>query len=134
MAKLLRMVVVFLFFLVFPFIAFGLPVDVQPPVQPEFKAIDTDKSGSINAEELQEYQVKKFMELDKDNNGVLDEKELKEDKTGAFAKADKDKDGKVTKQEAKSQFKEYFDRMDANKDTKVSGEEFTQYWPIVTKF
>lgn len=134
MIKLTRVVVVFLFLMViFPFIVFALQADIQP-VRPEFKSIDVDKGGSINAEEVQEYQAKKFNELDQDKNGVLDAKELKADETQSFAKADKDKDGKVTREEANAQFKEYFNGMDANKDAKVSEEEFTQYWPIVVHY
>ena len=56
---------------------------------------------------MQAYQEKEFNALDRDKNGAIDTNELKSDKTAVLQKADKNNDGKVTSQEASSQFKEY---------------------------
>jgi len=103
-------------------------------VQNEFRAMDADKNGSLNYEEMQSYQKAKFNQLDADNNGTLDMNELRADATNTHRLADKNMDGNVTPKEADSQFRDYFQQMDKNNDGQVSEADYTDYWKLIYRF
>jgi Ca2+-binding EF-hand superfamily protein len=107
---------------------------------PVIAALDTDKDGTISAEEL-ENAVKSLKTLDKNDDGKLTPDELRppggpgggpggpgfnfdpEQMIDRAFEADADGDNKLSKEEAPERMKENFDRIDANKDGGVTRDE-----------
>jgi Ca2+-binding EF-hand superfamily protein len=107
---------------------------------PVIAALDTDKNGTISAEEL-EKAVESLKTLDKNNDGKLTPEELRppggpgggpggpglnfdaEAMLDRAFQADADGDGKLSKEEAPSRMRENFDRIDADGDGGVTKEE-----------
>jgi Ca2+-binding EF-hand superfamily protein len=118
------------------------------PPSPVIAALDTDKDGTISAEEI-EKAVASLKTLDKNNDGKLTPEELRPQGGpggpggpggfggGAgggfnpeqmvariFEESDKDGDGKLSADEAPERMQANFERIDADSDGFVTKEEF----------
>ncbi len=108
----------------------------------EFKILDRDDSGKLNAEELGDKYGTLLKDGDTDKDGELNAEEFAaaREKAAATAKpaddrpqrksaedmikeADKDGDGKLSKEEAPERLKQAFDKIDADGDGFITKEE-----------
>ncbi len=114
----------------------------RPPPNPFMEALDTDKDGTISADELKNA-VESLTKLDKNSDGKLSEDEVRpprgdfgrgfggppggaggQDMMARMMAMDTDKDGKISKEELPEFLRErLMERADTNKDGFLDKEE-----------
>jgi Ca2+-binding EF-hand superfamily protein len=91
-----------------------------------FAAIDTDRDGTLNLDEVKRAAADLFDELDTNHDGTLTRRELGRRRLSAraFAAADTDKDGTLSKDEYLALVERLFKAADVDHDGTLSPAEF----------